>query len=392
MKKLTIITLLLLAAVSHLLAQSSMDEVLVEVEKNNTTLSTLQKRMEAEKVGNKTTFNLENPAIEFNYLWGNPSAIGNRTDFSISQSIDFPSAYVYKKQISELKNDQLLFEFEKQKREVLLQTQLICTDLIHSNTLIEELRKRVEQAKKIAIAYQSQLKAGECNQLEFNKVQMHLHNVENEMELLKMKQENSLAELALLNGGITINFNLSTYSTKTVPADFEVWYQLAEQQNPLLQWLKQELAINEKQVQLSKALKLPKLQAGYMSEKVVGEQFQGIAFGVTVPLWENKNRVKYAQLNSMAIESTQNDQQIQFYGKLKLLHSRANALQENLTSYRESFNSYNNTHLLQIAFEKGEISLIEYLFESSLNYENINRIFELELELNKVLAELNQYL
>ena len=28
---------------------------------------------------------------EFNYLWGNPSAIGNHTDFNISQTFDIPT-------------------------------------------------------------------------------------------------------------------------------------------------------------------------------------------------------------------------------------------------------------------------------------------------------------
>ncbi len=33
----------------------------------------------------------------------------------------------------------------------------------------------------------------------------------------------------------------------------------------------------------------------HSEEGVVGEQFQGITVGISIPLWENKNSVKYAK-------------------------------------------------------------------------------------------------
>ena len=87
----------------------------MEIEKNNTTLSALRKNTEAEKVGNKTGIYLQNPEVEFHYLWGNPSVLGNRTDISIKQTFDFPTAYRYKSQISNARNDQVELEYQKQQ-------------------------------------------------------------------------------------------------------------------------------------------------------------------------------------------------------------------------------------------------------------------------------------
>ena len=75
----------------NLSSQNTIDNVLTEVEKNNTTLSSIRKNIDADKIGNKTGLLPKNPEAEFNYLWGNPSDIGNRTDFSIKQSFDFPT-------------------------------------------------------------------------------------------------------------------------------------------------------------------------------------------------------------------------------------------------------------------------------------------------------------
>ena len=91
---------------SELYSQNTIEIVLAKIEKNNSTLSALRKSADAEKIGNKSGIYLDNPEIEFNYLWGNPSAIGNRTDIRVVQTFDFPSAYKYKNQIAENKNAQ----------------------------------------------------------------------------------------------------------------------------------------------------------------------------------------------------------------------------------------------------------------------------------------------
>jgi len=99
--------------ISNLYAQNSVETILSEVEKNNTSLSALRKGLDAEKIGNKTGIYIQNPEFEFHYLWGKPSELGNRTDLSITQSIDFPTAYTYHKQISNIRNEQVELEYQK---------------------------------------------------------------------------------------------------------------------------------------------------------------------------------------------------------------------------------------------------------------------------------------
>ena len=139
-------------------------------------------------------------------------------------------------------------------------------------------------------------------------------------------------------------------------------------------------------------MSLPKFQAGYMSEKVVGEQFQGVVLGISIPLWENKNTVKYAKAQSMALQSVETDRKIQFYNQLKALHNKAIGLQANVEGYREELLRFDNTDLLKKALDQGEISLIDYTLELSVYYESVNTLLFQELKLNKILAELKQYM
>ena len=52
--------------------QNSVENVLAGIEKNNTGLIALKKKVEADKIGNRTGIFLSNPEFGFNYLYGNP--------------------------------------------------------------------------------------------------------------------------------------------------------------------------------------------------------------------------------------------------------------------------------------------------------------------------------
>ncbi len=374
-----------------LFAQNNVDEVMMQIEKNNTTLSAFRKSADAQKVGNKTGIFLQNPEIEFNYLWGNPSSIGNRTDFSIRQSFDFPTAYKFKNQISNFKNEQAELEYQKQKNELMFQAKNTCIELIYINALKMELSKQLNHAQSIAKSYKSKFDAGDANILEFNKAQLNLLNLSAKIELQDIERAALLSELTQMNGGVAIQFTDGEYQTPLIPTDFEQWYTQHEQNNPLLSWLRQELEISKKQVSLNKALSLPKVQAGYMSETVVGQRFRGMSVGLSIPLWENRNTVKYAKANAIALESVTADNKVQLYNQLKTLHRKAISLQSNVTEYRSKLQLFNSSDLLKKALDKGEISLIEYIMELSIYYENVNRMLELEKDMNKAVAELNRY-
>lgn len=389
MKGILIIIILMTSIGSS--AQNTLDSVLARIERNNTTLSALRKNSEAEMLSNKTGIWPSNPEVEFNYLWGNPSAIGNRTDFAISQTFDFPTAYKYKSQISGYKNEQARLEYQKHRREILHHARLVCGSLTLQNALASEYKRRVSHASHIAEAYKKMLEKGEANILDFNKSRMYMLSISKELETIEIERSALQAELARLNGGMAIAFEDSVFDVPQTVPDFDEWYSRAEQNNPVLQWLKQELAISQKSRQLQVAQNLPKFSTGYMSEKVVGEQFQGITLGISIPLWENKNMIAWADAKAKAVGEFQKDAKLQFYNEMKAQHNRFFELQQSISGYREEIAAYNNGNLILKALEAGEISLSEYFYELSFYYESIEKLLEMEHTLNKAWIELQKY-
>jgi outer membrane protein TolC len=272
------------------------------------------------------------------------------------------------------------------------QTRLVCIELTYLNALKSEFGKRLENATQIANAYKLKFDIGDVSILEFNKAQVNLLNCSNDAKTNEVERNALLSELRSLNGGKEIDYSTLEYSQTALLPDFEQWYAQAEQGNPVLQWIQQEITISEKQKQLQSALNLPKFNAGYMSEKVVGEQFQGVSVGMSIPLWENKNTVKYAKAKTLALQSAEKDLKLQFYNQMKFQHSKAVSLQTNVALYRKELNAYSNADLLKKALDKGEISLSEYIFELSLQYESILKLLEMEQNQHKAYADLQRFL
>ncbi|MDR2286684.1 MAG: TolC family protein [Prevotellaceae bacterium] len=369
-------------------AQNSIDNVLNGIEQNNTTLKALKETVEAQKLENATGIYLPNPEVEFNYLWGNPNNIGNRNDISVRQTFDLPTVTGVKKKISDQRNSLIELQYRAERLDILLQARKYCLDLIYYNALKQELVRRLEYAVTLADGYKTRLDNGDANILEYNKAQMNLATVKGEMANVETERQSILAELKRLNGGVAVALNDSKYEAVTLPVDFDEWFAQIAQSNPTLEYVRQEVEIAKSQITLNKSMSLPTFSAGFMREKVVGEAYQGISFGISIPLWENKNRVRQARAALKANEAKQSDTRLQFCEYLRNIYERAKNLQSTALVYSQSLSSFDNTALLKKALDAGEISLLDYIIELGLYYNNINLKLNAEREFQKTLAEM----
>ena len=121
-----------------LYAQDPYASILSEIEANSIQLSALREHIEADKLGNRSGLSLSNPEIEFNYLWGSPSPIGNRTDLSLSQSFDFPTVYGHRIKMAKLQNHNLDWLYKAERLQILLLAKEKLINLVYYNALSDE--------------------------------------------------------------------------------------------------------------------------------------------------------------------------------------------------------------------------------------------------------------
>lgn len=383
-----IYSLLLAITITSLSAQDRLTKVIEEIEVNSKTLNAIRQQIEAQKLENRTDIFLHDPEVEFSYLWGNPSELGKQKELSVTQSFDFPTAYGHRKKISKMQNQNLELQYKSERIDLLLKAKQLCINLAYNNALSKEYETRLSNAQQIASAYQLKFETGDASIIEKNKAMVNLTTVESEKNLIDIERKTILSELTALNGGIEIEFDDTFIATPPLPQNFNNWYSSAEAKSPMLQYLSQQIDINKQQVKLNTALALPKFTAGYASEKVIGEDFRGITVGISIPLWENKNKVKQAKAQARSTELLLDDSKLQFMMHLQQLYAKTSVMQENAQAYRSSISQHSNELLLKRALDEGQISLLEYLMETEYYYDVVNKTLEAERDYNLSLAEL----
>ena len=377
------------AAACPLFAQDNISKILSAVEQNNTTLKTLRATANAEKLGNKTGLFLPDPEIGFNYLWGNPSYIGSRTDVQVTQAFDIPTLSGMKKRMADDKNNMVEWQYRANRMNILLEAKEYLLDLIYYNGLLKEMMIRKSHAGTIASSQKTRMEKGEGNILEYNNVRLNLSKVEAGIQQIETERAAVLSQLARLNGGAAVSISDSDFEAVTLPADFNAWFAVAENKNPVLAYVKSDIALNKKQLSLNKAMNLPSFSVGYMSEKTAGQRYQGVSVGVSIPLWSNRNKVRQAQAAVTAAEVRKTDATVQFYSQLEILYQRVAGLQKTARTYRQSLADANNSSLLKKALDAGEISILDYMLQAALYYDSVDKALAAERDYQKAYAELS---
>jgi outer membrane protein, heavy metal efflux system len=389
--KLAFTTLLAWAVLVNANAQSSVETVLASVEKNNQSLAASHQFWEAKKLEYKTGLTLPNPTVQGQYLFGTPAAAGDQTDIFAVQPFDFPTTYKKRRQLAEVQGAVSTSEIAGKRQDLLLEAKLVCFEMVYRNKLAAHYEQRKSELEKLRGDFQTKLDRGDGNILDVNKTRLQL------LEINQLQQENAVeiqrlqTHLTELNGGEAIVFQDTIYPPLPEIQAFEIVEKEYEAADPLRQTLEQEKRIAEKQLELSRAWRLPKFEAGYHYQSILGQRFNGIHAGVTLPLWEQKFRAQQHQANVVFSEMNLRSHLNEHFHEIKELYDRQAALRKSLDEYRASLSSVSNTALLEKALRLGEITVIEYFLERSF-YQNARLHFlKTEHDFQVAVAELMRY-
>ncbi len=367
------------------------DAVLKNIEQNNTTIIALRKHADAAKMEGRTGIYMPNPEVELNYLWSGAPDESGVLEFNIMQGFDFPTAYSYRRDIADSKALQANTQYEVECRAILLQARKICIDIIHCNALAMEFDKRLRHVQTTVQACREKYEKGDITIVEYNQQLLNLLNIRRETENNAIARTELLGELMRMNGGKSVELNGGEYPAYTLPNDFDSWYKSLESGNLALQVLSQKIEISKQQRKLNSAMNLPKFALGYKSEHTSVGTMQGIGSIISIPLWENRNAVKHAELQILAAQEVENDAKLQYRSMAKILYTKAKSLEALINDYHEILKSINNSDFLDKALNSGHISLIDYTHEISLYYDATTGLLEVERELQYALAELMQW-
>lgn len=366
----------------------TIENVLSDIEKNNGTLKAYLKQMESEQIDNNSSNNLQNPELSMYYLpWGQNTE-GNYHEIQLSQRFDFPTVYSQRKKVNKFKALENNSVYAIKRQEILLEAKKICIDLIYYDKQIRIEQSRLSSASKLYNQNKIRFNEQEVSIIDLNKSKLGWLQTQFKVKDLKVKRQNLLLKIEQLNKGIALIIKpTNTDQSFNLPPLKTLWDHFLNNA-PEIHFLQNNISSTQMDIGLQKAKGLPKITLGVNKQSIPNTTHLGLYTGFTLPLWENKNKVKSVQVllkskeeyldNKIEIMYSQLEQSYLIYqNKLAYYHE-----------YKETLQTMKNESLLLESYQLGEMSFLRYYSEIQFHRMVEDQLLELENQLYKLKAEL----
>lgn len=389
MKRTLIILYMVCAAAPILCAQSVLksgwESWMAQIAQNNTTLKALHRQMQASVLANGSNLCLPDPEAEVAYLVGTPKGVPNRTNVSLTQSLDWDVLLGRRRALAKANNQVAYNDYRLAVQQVLTEADEQFTTLVYYNKLCGELSQRQTLAEEIERLYQQKFERGDINQLEVNKVRLNASVCRADWARANNERQQILANLQRLNGGHAVAFTDTVYPLAGKALPPLVDFQSALAGSLAVQTAQAAVAQSEAEIKVAKAEGLPALTVGFQGEYIKQNNYSGLSLGFSVPIWGNsRKKIRKAEAELAANRLTVDDVIYQERAQVAKLYVSAQQLQQAANALQKDMQLMNNDQLLRRSLELGQISLLDYLLELSFYY--TARTSQLEAERDAQLA------
>jgi len=391
MKNLLISTILVFISAVCFGQQSQADAALESIRRNNKTIQAGKQYWAAQNTLAKTGITPENPFVEYDHLYGSPAGAGVQKDFSITQRLDFPTAYGYRSKVADSRIEQQGYQQKSAEQEVFLEAKKVCIELVYLNKKQQALNRRAAINETLYDDIQKKFNLKDATVLDLNRIKIQLATVRSDLILQQGKVAELKARLTELNGGVEIFITDTIYPASQPVPGFEVLDSLIEANDPIVKSFEKDIEINRRQLNVTRSLTLPKIETGYHSQSILGQSYKGFHLGLSIPLWENKNKVR-AQSQSLAYSSLRmQEHRIEHRYLNRGVYDKHVAVKQALSEMQGIINSLSSVSMLEKALRLGQITAVTYS-NGLLEYYLLNdRVLELEKEYFLTLAELYKF-
>ena len=381
------VSLVLIASAAK--AEGSIGDVLKQIAQNNLTLKALHHEGEAEVLDIKAANAPGGLSVEYSPFFRSGYSGVAESELVVSQEIQFPTKYADRNKQAKMQKAVGGKVYEKNRRDILLEAQLLCVDVIRLNKTLAMLGQRLKNSEALRQMYDKRMEAGDANILEVNKVKLDCMEVQTLVSEAQNERMLLLQQLAELNGGKPVAIDDVEIPKFQPITDFESYKALALASDADIQMAETMLQSADMNVKMQKREWLPNISFGYRRNTEQKEAVNGVLVGVSFPLYSNskniraaKERRESAQLQVEQARCTAESQLRSGYQQLVGLqqvldHSDVKMMQESIELFAK-------------ALQQGEINALEYYTEVNSIYEKLQRHIDVHTKSAKLLAALHK--
>lgn len=341
---------------------------------------------------------LDIPQTEVNAGFGQIQGEETDNSFSVTQRFSFPTVYSKRKQMLDAEWSASIINQNLTKSQLTKQV----SEVFYRILILQEKKKVIDYISKLYGSFADKaslrLKKGEANILEESTAEIQreqaisqLNMLENDLDIAKLQLQlllQSEQEYQPISDQSIINIDLQVSEEKI-------------KQHPELQYLNQQIKVNQAEAQLEKSKLLPDILVGYTNQSmknINSNRFNSVQIGVGISLFTKGQRAlaKAIQTKVAIAENEYQRKEIELKNRLK---QQVN----NYTNQLKIVENYEQKQLpkseiiLKTAQKQMEVGEIDYLnwviltnqaVKTKVDYiDNLERLNQIGAELNFLISK-----
>lgn len=340
----------------------------------------------------KEANNLQDPEIEFGYLWGEKQT-GNKWNVSVSQGFDWPGAYSARAKGIRAAEQVIGLTRQANLLARMLEIKLAMIDVVYSSKSLKLTQEMTDTIALMCEAAHKAMEKGELTRIDMNKMEIVHIGMEEELRAALTDYDDKVATLTVLNNGkdcSSLIEQLTSYPEEMI-LPLDTYLSQLSEKDPSIKARLMQVDADEKMLKAQQMMSYPAFSLGYTYENEGEERWHGLTVGLTLPLFSNrhvttKNRLTAMQSRLQA-ENAGNE------ARVRIANDRRKAidLYEDFTKYDKVINGDDNIELLKKAYRGGQMTFIDYLTEVNFFLDARRTFLQTEYLYHLALARLNRY-
>ncbi|MCH5225575.1 MAG: TolC family protein [Muribaculaceae bacterium] len=314
----------------------------------------------------KTAANLPDPELEGEYLWM-PRDVDNRWAAQLKWNVEWPGVYDSRRKEASLKMSALEKEVWAQRNERLLEIRNLLLDYVQCQMkidLLEELTRNNDTIYRLA---EQAARGGEMTVLDLNKVRLEYANIKGARAAILDEEAEIRVSLSTIMGqdcGEVLKLMAHKFPEISLPSSEEL--EILKANAPAVAAARSEAEAARQAKAVAKMEALPSISLGYKHAFEDAMHFNGVTWGISVPIFSSRGKQKAASARireaEYLVEARQRETDADVDALLRRLLLTRTQIDE-LAPIVENAD-YNSTLLK--AYQGGVLTLIEYI--SDRNY------------------------
>lgn len=355
-------------------------------------LKSAQAARDAETAISGTLNNLSDPEVEFEHQWG-LHGIGNKWGFSVKQGFDWPGVYKSRRQAADASRRASASLYDVKVSELTQRVNLLLIDLCYANKEIALLDSIKSSLTSLNEKYATGFQRGETSILDVKKIELELIGINRSYNDAIDRRAEIEGQLRGINPAAEWDGLLATTeypATGKILTEKE-YADALKANNPESRYLADMKSLALKNYEVERRSNFPGFSVGYRHDYELGEKFNGLSVGITLPFFSGRNKAKAASLEVASYGAEMESQDARLNAEWAALRARAIRLEKECREYRHALVSSDSQRLLKMALNGGEISLLTYLQESAYFQQARREYLSVEHQMHTAIAQLNRY-